>query len=40
MKPLNIKITRIAQGVPMGGDIENIDELTLYKALEDRKEMN
>ena len=39
MKPLNIKITRIAQGVPMGGDIENIDELTLYKALEARKEM-
>ena len=39
IKPLNIKISRIAQGVPMGGDIENIDELTLLKALEGRKEM-
>jgi recombination protein RecR len=37
IKPLGIKITRIAHGVPMGGDIEYIDELTLGKAIKDRK---
>jgi recombination protein RecR len=39
IKTLNIKTTRIAQGVPMGGDIENIDEHTLLKAFEGRIEI-
>lgn len=36
IKPMNIKVTRIASGVPVGGDIENIDENTLLKALNGR----
>lgn len=36
IKPLNIKVTRIASGVPVGGDIENIDEVTLLKAFNGR----
>ena len=36
IKPLNIKTTRIASGVPVGGDIENIDEVTLLRALNGR----
>lgn len=37
IKPLNdIKVSRIASGVPVGGDIENIDEITLLRALEGR----
>ncbi|MBO6119448.1 MAG: recombination protein RecR [Lachnospiraceae bacterium] len=36
IKPLNIKVTRIASGVPVGGDIENIDEVTLLRALNGR----
>ncbi len=39
LKPLRIKITRIAYGLPIGGDIEFADEVTLSKALEGRKEM-
>lgn len=39
LKPLGIKITRIAYGLPMGGDIEFADEVTLSKALEGRKEL-
>ena len=35
-----IKITRLASGVPMGADMEYIDSLTLSKALEDRKEIS
>lgn len=35
----DIKITRLASGVPMGADMEYIDELTLERALEDRKEI-
>ena len=35
----DIKITRLASGVPMGADLEYIDELTLERALEDRKEI-
>ena len=35
-----IKITRLASGVPMGADMEYIDSLTLLKALEDRKEIS
>lgn len=36
IKPLNIKVTRIASGVPVGGDIENIDEVTLLRAFNGR----
>ena len=36
VKPSGIKVTRIASGVPVGGDIENIDEVTLLRALEGR----
>ena len=39
IKPLNIKVTRIATGVPVGGDIENIDEVTLLRALKGRLEL-
>jgi len=37
IKPLNIKVTRIASGVPVGGDIENIDEATLLTAFNGRR---
>lgn len=37
IKPLNIKVTRIASGVPVGGDIENIDDVTLMKAFNGRQ---
>ena len=37
IKPLGIMVTRIAQGIPMGGDIEYTDEVTLKKALEGRR---
>ena len=36
IKPTGIKVTRIASGVPVGGDLENIDEVTLLRALEGR----
>lgn len=39
MKPFGIKITRIAFGLPVGGDLEFVDELTLAKALEGRTEV-
>ena len=35
----NVKITRLASGVPMGADMEYIDSLTLERALNDRKEI-
>jgi recombination protein RecR len=37
IKPLGIDVTRIAHGIPVGGDIEYIDEITLGKALRDRR---
>ena len=37
IKPLGIKVTRIAMGIPIGGDIEYTDEVTLKKALEGRR---
>lgn len=37
IKPLGIEVSRIAHGIPMGGDIEYIDEITLGKAIRDRK---
>lgn len=39
IKPAGVKVTRIASGVPVGGDIEYIDEVTLLRALEGRKEL-
>lgn len=39
LKPFNVKVTRIAYGLPIGGDIEFADEVTLSKALEGRREM-
>ena len=39
LKPLGLRITRIARGLPVGGDLEYADEVTLSKALEGRKEM-
>jgi recombination protein RecR len=39
IKPAGIKTTRIASGVPVGGDLENIDEMTLLRALEGRTEI-
>ena len=39
LKPTGIKISRIASGVPVGGDLENIDEVTLLRALEGRTEI-
>ena len=38
-KPTGIKVTRIASGVPVGGDLEYIDEVTLLRALEGRTEL-
>lgn len=38
IKPLGVKVTRIARGLPVGGDLEYADETTLSRALEGRKE--
>ncbi len=40
IKPFGIRITRIAHGLPVGGDLEYADEVTLSKALEGRREIN
>ena len=39
LKPLGIKTTRIAHGVPVGGDLEYVDEITLSRALQGRQEL-
>lgn len=39
VKPTGIRVTRIASGVPVGGDLEYIDEVTLLRALEGRQEL-
>ena len=39
LKPMGIKVTRIANGVPVGSDLEYIDEVTLSRALEGRREI-
>lgn len=39
LKPVGIKVTRIASGVPVGGDLEYIDEVTLFRALQGRTEL-
>ena len=40
LRPLAVRITRIARGLPVGGDLEYADEVTLAKALEGRRDMN
>jgi len=39
LKPTGVKVTRIAHGVPVGGDLEYVDEVTLSRALEGRREI-
>lgn len=39
LKPLGVRVTRIAHGLPVGGDLEYADEVTLSKALEGRREL-
>jgi recombination protein RecR len=39
LKPFSVKVTRIARGLPMGGDLEYADEATLARALEGRREI-
>ena len=39
MKPLGMKVTRIAMGIPVGSDLEFADEVTMGKSLENRREM-
>ncbi len=39
LKPIGVKVTRIAHGLPVGGDLEYADEVTLSKALEGRREI-
>jgi recombination protein RecR len=39
LKPLGVKVTRIATGVPVGSDLEYADEITVHKALEGRREV-
>lgn len=39
LKPFGLKVTRLAYGIPMGGDLEFADEITLYRALEGRRDV-
>jgi recombination protein RecR len=39
LRPLGVRVTRIARGLPVGGDLEYADEVTLARALEGRREM-
>ena len=39
VKPMGIKVTRLAYGIPVGGSLEYADEVTLYRALEGRSEI-
>ena len=38
LKPMGLRVTRIAQGIPVGGDLEYTDDLTIQRALEGRRE--
>ncbi len=40
LKPLGLNVTRIASGLPVGGDLEYADELTLGRALEGRRSID
>jgi recombination protein RecR len=39
LKPLGVKVTRIAMGIPVGNDLEFADEVTISKSMEGRREM-
>jgi recombination protein RecR len=39
LKPLGVKVSRIAHGIPVGGDLEYADEITMTRALEGRREL-
>ena len=39
VKPLGVKVTRLAYGMPVGGSLEYADEVTLYRAIEGRNEI-
>ena len=39
LKPFDIKITRLAYGIPVGSDLEYADEVTLYRAIEGRRDI-
>jgi recombination protein RecR len=39
LQPLGVRVTRLARGLPMGGDLEYADDLTLARALENRQEI-
>ena len=39
LKPFGVKTTRIAHGIPIGGNLESVDEITLFKAMENRREV-
>ena len=39
LKPMGVKTTRIAHGIPIGGNLEYVDEMTLFKAMENRREV-
>lgn len=39
LKPMGIRVTRLAYGIPVGGDLEYADEVTLYRAIEGRREL-
>jgi recombination protein RecR len=39
LQPIGVRVTRLARGLPMGGDLEYADDLTLSRALENRQEL-
>ena len=39
LKPLGVKVTRLAYGIPVGGDIDYTDEITLQRSIEGRSEI-
>jgi recombination protein RecR len=39
LKPLGVKVTRIAMGLPVGSDLDYADEITMHRALEGRREV-
>jgi recombination protein RecR len=39
LRPLGVRVTRIAMGVPVGSDLEFADEVTMWKAMEGRREI-
>ena len=39
LKPLGVRVTRIAMGVPVGSDLEYADEVTMQRAMEGRREL-